>query len=101
MWVALAEGRDDELLGWSIEGAEPLNGMMCHHIVGHIALWGGDLDRARTALAGIIDSGIHGRWASAVQLDLQAGIAALRAAPTMPKLAGRRRRPRSWTWQRN
>ena len=40
MWVALAEGRDDELLGWSIENAEPLNGLMCHHIVGHVALWG-------------------------------------------------------------
>ncbi len=66
MWVALAEGRDDELLGWGIENAEPLNGLMCHHIVGHVALWGGDIERARMALAGIIDTGIHGRWASAV-----------------------------------
>jgi hypothetical protein len=89
MWVALAEGRDDELLGWGIENAEPLNGLMCHHIVGHVALWGGDIERARMALAGIIDTGIHGRWASAVRLDLQAGIAALEGRASDAKAAWR------------
>ena len=81
MWCALAEGRDDELLGWSVEGAEPLNGLMCHHIVGHAALWRRDLDRARAACEGMVATGIHGRWASAIKLDIQAGIAALEGRP--------------------
>ncbi len=77
MWLALADRRDVELLGWSIEGAEPANGFMCHHVTGHAALWNGDIARARESLEGMAATGIHGRWASAVRTNLQAGIAAL------------------------
>ena len=77
MWLALADGRDTDLMGWSVEGAEPLNGLLCHHIAGHAAIWNRDLERARQALAGMIGTGLHGRWASAARADLQAGIAAL------------------------
>ena len=77
IWLALTAGYDQELMSWPIESVEPLNGLMCHHLAGHVALWNGDVVRARAALTGMIGTGLHGRWATAVRLDLEAGIAAL------------------------
>jgi hypothetical protein len=77
MWLALAEGRDQELLGWSVDGAEPLNGLLCHHIAAQAAIWGSDLTRARAALDGMASTGIRGRWATAVRTNVEASIAAL------------------------
>ena len=77
MWMALAGGDDRELMSWSLEDAEPANGFSCGLIAGHAAIWGRDLVRARSALAGMIGTGIHGRWVSTVRANLHAGIASL------------------------
>ncbi len=77
MWLAMAAGRDAELMRWSVEGAEPLNGLLCHHIVGHVALWNRDLTRARAALAGWSARACTVAGPMPCSVDLGAGIAAL------------------------
>ena len=77
MWLDLAAGRSDDIFGRDLTGAEPVNGIACHVIVSHAALWERDAMNARRALDGIIATGVHGRWVTAVRQGVLAGLAAL------------------------
>ena len=77
MWLDLAAGRYGDITRRDLTGAEPLNGLICHALVSHAALWELDAATARKAREGIIGTEVHGRWVSAIRSGLEAGIAAL------------------------
>ena len=56
MWWPWPRDAYREIKARDLTGAEPLNGLMCHTIVGHAALWDVTRDRPR-ALEGIIATG--------------------------------------------
>jgi hypothetical protein len=76
MFVELAAGRYDAVLGRDLSAIEPLYRLQCQVIQGHAAAWTGDLQRARAILEGTAN-GAHGRWGSAMRQATAAGIAAL------------------------
>lgn len=77
LWVDLARGRLTHVVDRDLGSLDPGNGLNCHKVVGHAALWTGDMAGARRAAEGLEDCGVTRRWSSAVALGLQSGIAAL------------------------
>jgi GNAT superfamily N-acetyltransferase len=60
-----------------LTGTEPSNAIIVRTLVGHAATMTRDLPILRASLKGLIETGLHGRWANAHRQAMEAGIAAL------------------------
>jgi len=77
MFVELAAGNYDAVLGRDVSLIEPLYRLQCQVTLGHAAMWTGNLPRAKAILEGIVANGAPGRWGSAMRQAVAAGIDAL------------------------
>jgi class 3 adenylate cyclase/tetratricopeptide (TPR) repeat protein len=77
MWLDLATGRLDELLSTPLTDYPDASGVTSRVVAAHVALWRGDLERARIIHQAIAGSSLVGRWIDLSMRALAGGIAAL------------------------